>query len=129
MNFFCLWRPNANTEETELITAPLDGTVLPGITRDSILTLARQWGEVKVSERVFTIHELITALQEKRVLECFGCGTAAIVTPVEGLHYSNVDYKVPCPEAGNSLTHRILNAIMDIQYGVVKHEWSHVVTH
>jgi len=74
MNLFCFWI-NAKGEK-ELITAPLDGTILPGVTRSSILDLARQWGEFKVSETKWTIHELIAALKEKRVrfpffLVCF----------------------------------------------------------
>ncbi|RNF27087.1 branched-chain amino acid aminotransferase [Trypanosoma conorhini] len=127
MNFFCLWRPSNSKPDLELITAPLDGTVLPGVTRDSILSLARGFGGVKVSERSFLIEELVTALQEKRVVECFGCGTAAIVSPVEALCYKQVKYDVPCPPPETSFTHRMLNTIQDIQYGVLEHEWSRVV--
>ncbi|RHW74091.1 branched-chain amino acid aminotransferase [Trypanosoma brucei equiperdum] len=127
MNFMCLWRPSANSNEVELVTAPLDGTILPGVTRDSILSLVRQWGEARVSERSFTIHELTAALREKRVLECFGCGTAAIVSPVEALSYKGELLNVPCPAPGASLTHRVLKAITDIQYGDVEHEWSRIV--
>lgn len=54
--------------EPELVTAPLtDGTILPGITRDSILTLCREWGEFKVSERKITLHEVMEAVEEDRV--------------------------------------------------------------
>lgn len=127
MNFFCLWRPSSAADELELITAPLDDTILPGVTRSSILQLVRQSGKVKVSERNYTIDELIAALKENRVVECFGCGTAAIVTPVNALEYKSVEYTVPCPEPDTSLAHRMLNSIMDIQYGVVEHEWSRVV--
>ncbi|ESL07992.1 branched-chain amino acid aminotransferase [Trypanosoma rangeli SC58] len=127
MNFFVLWRPSNTKPDLELVTAPLDGTVLPGITRDSILSLVRKSGEMVVSERKFFIDELVTALKEKRVVECFGCGTAAIVSPVEGLCYKGVEYNVPCPPPETSLTHRMLNSILDIQYGVTEHEWSRVV--
>lgn len=57
----------AYNAETELVTAPLDGTILPGVTRDSILDLTRKWGEFKVSERLFTMPELAKAIDEKRV--------------------------------------------------------------
>lgn len=53
MNLFVFWK-NENGED-ELITPPLDGTILPGITRDSILQLSRSLGEFKVSERLFKI--------------------------------------------------------------------------
>lgn len=80
MNFFVYWR-NENGED-ELVTPPLDGTILPGITRDSILTLARELEEFKVTIRPFKIQELMKACEEKRVYEAFGAGTAAIVSPV-----------------------------------------------
>jgi branched-chain amino acid aminotransferase len=80
MNFFVLWwTPDG---EIELITAPLDGTILPGVTRDAMLSLAREWGEFKVSERTFTMTELAQAIEENRCIEAFGTGTAAIVSPV-----------------------------------------------
>mmetsp|Transcript_77392 Transcript_77392/g.90176 ORF Transcript_77392/g.90176 Transcript_77392/m.90176 type:complete len:362 (+) Transcript_77392:118-1203(+) len=123
MNFMCLWK---NTDgELELITPPLDGTILPGVTRDTILQLARGWGEFKVSERTFTITDLVGALKRGDVKEIFGCGTAAIVSPVNGLKYKDVHYDVPCPE--ESLTKRLFNSIMDIQYGNVEHPWSVVI--
>ena len=53
--------------EKELVTAPLDGTVLPGVTRDSTLALAREWGEFKVTERKYYFHELAKAADEGRV--------------------------------------------------------------
>lgn len=53
MNFFVFWK-NAQGED-ELITPPLDGTILPGVTRNSILALAREWNKFKVSEKPFKI--------------------------------------------------------------------------
>lgn len=53
--------------EKELITPPLNGLILPGITRDSILTLARQWGKFKVSEDIFTMPQVCKLLNEGRV--------------------------------------------------------------
>ena len=59
MNFLCFWKNEQG--EDELITPPLDGTILPGVTRDSILTLARELNQFKVTERPFKIHELVKA--------------------------------------------------------------------
>ncbi|KPI89931.1 putative branched-chain amino acid aminotransferase [Leptomonas seymouri] len=120
MNFCTLWRTKEG--KTELITAPLEDTVLPGVTRDSILALARKWGGFEVSERPYLVQELVEALQEGRVIECFGCGTAAIVSPVKALSYSGREYAVPCPEDG--ITRRFLREILDIQYGRKPSEWS-----
>jgi branched-chain amino acid aminotransferase len=73
MNFF-MFIKNENGER-ELVTPNLDGTILPGVTRDSILSLTREWKEFKVSERPIRMAEVIKAVEEKRVLEMFGAGT------------------------------------------------------
>ena len=65
MNLFVFWH---NTKgEKELITCPLDGTILPGVTRDSIIQIAKSWGEFKVTEQRFKIQDLIKASKENRV--------------------------------------------------------------
>lgn len=70
MNCFVYWKNEKG--ETELVTPELDGSILPGVTRDSILSLARQWGEFKVSERKFTMKDLVKADKEGRIIEMFG---------------------------------------------------------
>jgi len=123
MNFFVLWRNKQG--ETELITPPLDSTILEGVTRDSIVQLARQWGEFKVSEKKFTIHELCEAINEERVIEVFGAGTACVVCPVKKIFYKGKDYNIPMA-LGNSgvLTKRILDEVLAIQYGEKRTPWS-----
>ena len=81
MNFFVYWK-NAQGED-EVITPPLDGAILPGVTRDSILTLLKEKNAFKVTEKNYTIYELCDAIRENRVYEAFGAGTAAIVSPVQ----------------------------------------------
>lgn len=130
MNFFMYWTNEQG--ERELVTPPLDGTILPGVTRDSILSLARQWGEFKVSERALTMPMLRRAVEENRVHELFGSGTAAIVSPIKNVRYKDVDLKIPLdPNDKNAqagpLTKRIADTIMGIQYGEIEHEWSVVV--
>lgn len=120
MNLFVYWI-NENGER-ELVTPPLDGTILPGVTRDSVLALAREWREFRVSEREVSIHELVKAAEEKRVLEIFGSGTAAIVSPVKNIGFRGADIPVPLDPAdprqeAGPLTRRVLNSIQDIQYG------------
>ncbi len=128
MNMFTLWINEDG--EKELITAPLgDGTILPGVTRDSILEMARGWGEFKVSERKYTMPELAKAIDEDRVIECFGSGTAAVVSPIELIHYQGKDYQVPLSatnpdQPAGDLTQRVWDTIVEIQYGKVEHEWS-----
>ena len=124
MNFFVLWvRPDG---VRELITAPLDGTILPGVTRDSILALGRAWGDFAVTEGKFTMSDLTAALRERRVLEMFGAGTAAVVSPVQLLRYAGVDYNVPLDPADASagagpVTRRIWTELADVHYGRKQH--------
>ncbi|MGH0141703.1 UNVERIFIED_CONTAM: hypothetical protein FKN15_057923 [Acipenser sinensis] len=79
--------------DEELATPPLDGVILPGVTRQSIIDLAHEWGEFKVTERYLTMGDLTAALKENRVKEMFGAGTACIVCPVGRILYKgNVRY-------------------------------------
>jgi branched-chain amino acid aminotransferase len=122
----CIFVPG----QRELITPPLDGTILPGVTRDSILALSRGWNEFAVSERMLSIHEIIEAINNGRVIEAFGAGTAAIVSPVKSITFQNKEYRVPLDpnntamEAG-PLARRLLKTLTDIQYGDLDHaDWS-----
>ncbi|KAJ3121672.1 branched-chain-amino-acid aminotransferase [Physocladia obscura] len=130
MNLFLFWINKAG--QRELVTPPLDGTILPGVTRDSILNLARTWGEFEVIERPVTMPEVIEALKEKRLLEMFGAGTAAIVSPIKNIGYKGTDYAIPLDPSdptsqAGKLTKRFADTIMGIQYGEIPHEWSVVV--
>jgi branched-chain amino acid aminotransferase len=132
MNAFVFWKSLQNPHKRQLITPPLDGTILPGVMRDSILNLCRQWGEFDVLEASITIHELIAALNEKRLLEVFGSGTAAIIAPVKNVRFRGVDYSIPLDpdnpnEGAGPLARRLWREIVKIQYGDVAHEWSVLV--
>lgn len=74
--------------DNKVITPPLQGSVLPGITRDSMLTLLKQKGFI-VEEKPISIQELIYAAQEGRLKEAFGTGTAAVISPIGMLEYKN----------------------------------------
>ncbi|KAH6577224.1 hypothetical protein BASA60_004159 [Batrachochytrium salamandrivorans] len=93
MNFFMYWVNEDGVKE--LRTPPLDGTILPGVTRDSILTLSREWGDFKVTEGEISMKTVLKALEEGRVLEMFGAGTAAIVSPIKRIRYQEKDLKYP----------------------------------
>ncbi|KAJ3219543.1 branched-chain-amino-acid aminotransferase [Dinochytrium kinnereticum] len=130
MNLFVLWKlPNG---ETELVTPELDGTILPGVTRDSVLSLAKTWGEYKVSERPVRMAEVVTAIEEGRLLEMFGSGTAAIVSPIKNINYKGKDWAIPLDlndktaQAG-PFTKKVAETIMGIQYGEIPHKWSVVI--
>ncbi|XP_035214114.1 branched-chain-amino-acid aminotransferase, cytosolic-like [Stegodyphus dumicola] len=119
--FFVLKQTNG---EIELVTPPLDGTILPGIVRQSILDLAREWKEFTVSERPINMHEIIAANKEGRLLEMFGSGTAVSVCPVSKVRFLNEDINVPTTQHDSPLYRRFLKTLTDIQYGRIASDWS-----
>uniref|UniRef100_A0A672Z064 Branched-chain-amino-acid aminotransferase n=1 Tax=Sphaeramia orbicularis TaxID=375764 RepID=A0A672Z064_9TELE len=107
MNLFIYWTNEKG--DKELITPPLDGIILPGVTRQSLLDLARSWNEFKVTERNMGMKELLGALDSGRVLEVFGAGTACVVCPVGSLLYrgkvGGVHLCLPAPPSARSSTY------------------------
>ncbi|GFS72379.1 branched-chain-amino-acid aminotransferase, cytosolic [Trichonephila clavipes] len=101
--------------DLELVTPPLDGTILPGIIRQSLLDLAYQWNEFKVSERHITMMEIIRAKTEGRLLEMFGSGTACVVCPVGSISYMGETVSIPTLESKKALYRRFLSSLLDIQ--------------
>ena len=85
MNAFVYWKTRDGKHQ--LVTPPLDGSILPGVTRDSILALAREWKEFDVAEKKITMKDLMEAQAEGRLLEMFGAGTACIVSPIKRINY------------------------------------------
>ncbi|XP_061300385.1 branched-chain-amino-acid aminotransferase, cytosolic isoform X3 [Pezoporus flaviventris] len=126
MNLFLYWINEDG--ENELATPPLDGIILPGVTRQSILDLAHNWGEFKVSERYITMSDLTAALEEDRVKEMFGAGTACIVCPISKILYKGKHLHIPTMENGPQLTTRFLNKLSDIQYGREDSDWAVLVS-
>lgn len=120
MNIFVFWINNKG--ERELVTPPLDGLILPGVTRYSLLELAREWKEFHVSERPITMSEVVQAHKEKRLLEIFGAGTACVVCPVASVSYLGHKYEIEQSET--SLSQRFYKTMSDITYGRVKHPWA-----
>ncbi|MFZ4440495.1 MAG: branched-chain amino acid aminotransferase [Syntrophales bacterium] len=100
----------------ELITAPLTGSILPGITRDSVIRLAKSWG-MAVSERRLSMDEVMTAIGSGALREAFASGTAAIVSPVGQIYYREKEHPIGGGKTG-PLTERLYNEILQIQYGM-----------
>ncbi len=99
----------------ELATAPLDGTILPGVTRNSVLTLARDMG-LDVQERKITIDEVIDKAKSGELEEVFGTGTAAVIAPVASLSYQGQEYNIGDGRTGK-LAQGLFDAITGIQTG------------
>lgn len=126
-NLFVLWINERG--EKELVTAPLgDGLILPGVTRASVLELAREFEDVIVSERNFTIGELLAASAEERLLEAFGTGTAFFIAPVTEIHFRGQDVTLPSAmgRAPRFASH-VKEKLRGIMYGATDHAWGVVV--
>ncbi len=110
-----------------LITPELSGSILPGITRDSVLRLARGWG-LKVEERPISINEVLEKVKNKALKECFGTGTAAVISPVGALYYKGENYSINGGKTGD-LAQRLFDEITGLQYGEREdaHGWIEVI--
>lgn len=113
--------------DNEIYTAPIDGTVLPGVTRDSCITLLKEWG-YKVHEEHFTIDFLMEAARAGKLEEAFGTGTAAVISPVGELNYKGEIATINDFKTGE-LTQRLYNTLTDIQWGKAedKFNWTYEV--
>lgn len=120
MNLFTYWINEQG--EKELVTAPLSGLVLPGVTRKSLIELGKQWGQFKITERPYSMKEVVKALNENRLLEMFGAGTACVVSPVEGILYQGEMLNIPTMK-NPEVTNRCMKELLDIQYGRTPSEW------
>jgi branched-chain amino acid aminotransferase len=99
----------------ELVTPPLGGTILDGVTRDCVKTIARGWG-MKVSERRVAIDEVVAAHKGGRLDEVFGCGTAAVISAVGELAYGDERMVINDGAIGET-ARRLYDEITGIQYG------------
>ncbi|MGX8677606.1 MAG: branched-chain amino acid aminotransferase [Sphaerochaetaceae bacterium] len=107
----------------EVITAPLGGTILPGITRNTVLTLLKEWG-IKVSERPLSIDDVCAASENGTLAEVFATGTAAVISPIGTLCYKDKDFLVNNNQVG-PLAQRLYDTIYGTQTGKVAdtHNW------
>jgi branched-chain amino acid aminotransferase len=111
----------------ELITPPLDqGSILPGITRDSVLTIARDWG-MKVSERSIGIDEILDAHAAGTLQEAFGTGTAAVISPVGELVYRGTSHFINDMQIG-PLAKKLYDTITGMQYGEIEDPFGWIET-
>ena len=107
-----------------LITAPTGkGTILKGITRDSVIQLSKDWGQ-KLEERFLTVAELQESLENGTMEEAFGVGTAATIAFIHKIHVKGKDYFLPEPTA-DSFSKHALKTLDGIKYGELQdtHHW------
>lgn len=102
-------------DDGTLQTPPLTGTILPGVTRDSLITLARDLG-LTVREQPYAIDAWQADALSGRLREAFACGTAAVITPIGKVKGKNRAFTIADGEPG-PLTQRLKTALTDIQFG------------
>ena len=102
----------------EIVTPALVGSILPGITRKSCLEVLRDKG-YKVSERLISVDELVSACKEGRLEEAWGTGTAAVVSPIGKLMYEDVEYEVNGGKIGET-TQFLYDTLTGIQWGKIE---------
>jgi branched-chain amino acid aminotransferase len=99
-----------------LVTPSLTGSILEGVTRDTVLQLAKDWN-MPVDERLISIDEVIAAAGAGRLSEVFGMGTAAVISPVSHLVYKGEAIQIGDGKVG-PLAQRLFDEISDIQRGL-----------
>jgi len=106
-----------------LVTPPLSSSILAGITRDSILTIAREWG-VKVEERRVSVEEVVEAHKKGLLKDAFGTGTAATITHIATINYNGEDLVLP-PAEQRELSNKLNDHILGLKYGDIEdtHGW------
>jgi branched-chain amino acid aminotransferase len=115
-------------DSAELVTPELSGTLLPGITRDSLIAVARERGH-RVTERKVTLEEWRQGVTDGSITEAFACGTAAVITPIGEVKARTGDFTVGDGASG-PLTMRLRESLLDIQHGRVADArgWLHQVS-
>jgi branched-chain amino acid aminotransferase len=101
--------------DDEIVTPELNGSILPGITRDSVIRLAKHWNE-KATQKKISIDELMQAHASERLQEVFGAGTAAVISPVGEIKYGDQVITIAGGQVG-PVAQKYYNAITGIQYG------------
>ena len=125
MNVFFVSREDG---APKLVTPEASGSLLKGVTRDSLLRLAADLG-YPVEERRTTLLNWQAGCADGTIAESFACGTAAVITPIGRVKSDNVDFQVAAGDTG-TITAHLRKALLDIQHGVAddKHQWRYALT-
>jgi branched-chain amino acid aminotransferase len=99
----------------EVVTPPLGGTILPGVTRESVIAICQKWG-IRLSERMISIDEVIETARTGDLVEVFGTGTAAVIAPVGALSYKGREVQVGKGQIGE-LSKRLYDYLTRLQRG------------
>jgi branched-chain amino acid aminotransferase len=110
-----------------IVTPPLTGSILPGITRDSVITLGRDLG-YEVSEQLIDVNEMLADIQSGRITEVFGCGTAAVIAPVGKFGFRDEEVLINNYEVG-PITRHLYQELTGIQKGLIpdRFNWTYTI--
>lgn len=124
MNLFFVYRDG---EEVRLVTPKLTGSLLAGVTRDSILTLASELG-YEAEEAMISVEDWERDLRSGRLTEVFACGTAAVITPVGSVKFEGGEWAIHGRESG-PVALKLRDTLLAIQHGTMpdRHGWMHAV--
>lgn len=123
MNLFFIYGTGA---DAEIVTPELSGSLLPGVTRDSLLTLARHLG-YPVTERKVSVDEWEAGVASGELSEVFACGTAAVITPVGSVRHADGGYTIGDGGPGE-ITMRLRETLTGIQRGSVEDPFGWMTT-
>ena len=124
MNLFFVY---GSGEDARIVTPPLTGTLLPGITRDSLLTLAPDLS-IPASEAAISVEQWRSGCESGEISEVFACGTAAVITPVGAVKGTTGGWSIGDGTPG-PITMRLREQLLGIQFGRLPdpHSWVHKI--
>ena len=109
----------------EIVTPALTGSILPGITRKSCIEVLKDMGYT-VNERLLPVEELVSAMKSGKLEEAWGCGTAAVVSPIGRLCYDGVEYDVNGGKIGE-VTQKLYDTLTGIQWGKTEDKYGWIL--
>ncbi|MCC6606754.1 MAG: branched-chain amino acid aminotransferase [Anaerolineae bacterium] len=114
-------------EGRKIVTPPLTGSILPGITRKSVIELGRDLG-YEVAEEPVDVHQMLADVQSGKITEVFGCGTAAVIAPVGKFGFKDEAYVINDNQPGPVSKH-LYDELTGIQYGRLpdRFNWTHTI--
>ena len=112
--------------DDHIVTPPLTGSILPGVTRDSVITLGGDLG-YRVSEAAVDVHEMLADIQSGKISEVFGCGTAAVIAPVGKFGFKDEEYLINNDQVG-PVAKRLYDELTGIQYGRIEDRFGWTLT-
>jgi len=101
-----------------LVTAPTGDTILDGVTRKSVIQIAKDWG-IDVQERQLSVKELVNGILDGSVTEAFGAGTAAVIAPIQIIGFDGKDYQLP-DKKESDFSSKVFNEINQIRLGEIE---------